>query len=369
MLEELSKLGGNLKIFQVFDYITFRAGGAAITAFFLVVLFGPKIIDLLKSLRAVAVCRYTGIMAEEYINHKKDETPSMGGVLLIGALTIATVLWAKMSDPVVIILLAGTLSLCALGFIDDYSKLAKKSNIAKKKGISSKFKLIWQLVTAVLVLILLRALPAESGIPIDDFYVPFFKNALWSSPYTILIDILVIVGASNAVNLSDGMDGLATGCEISSVGAYAVIAYLSGHVVFADYLLIPYIPSAGEVFVFAAAIIGACGGFLWYNCHPAAVFMGDTGSLALGGALGMLAVVVRHELLLILIGGVFVMEAGSVALQVPYFKLTHGKRIFLCTPIHHHFQHKKWAETQIVIRFWILAGIFAILGLATLKLR
>ena len=201
-----------------------------------------------------------------------------------------------------------------------------------------------------------------------NFYVPLYNAPLFTGLWVTAIAVLAIVGASNAVNLTDGKDGLSTGCMIFATIAYAVMAYLCGHRVFAEYLLIPFIPGAGEAVVFAAAVIGACIGFLWHNCHPASMFMGDTGSLALGGIIGLLAVLVRQEFLLFLVGGVFVMEIVSVMIQVPVFKLT-GKRVFLCTPIHHHFEKLGWTETQIVVRFWILAGIFALMALGTLKLR
>ena len=201
-----------------------------------------------------------------------------------------------------------------------------------------------------------------------NLYVPFINTPVMIGWWVMIIAVLAIVGASNAVNLTDGKDGLSTGCMIFATIAYAVIAYLCGHRIFADYLLIPFIPGAGEAVVFASAVIGACIGFLWHNCHPASMFMGDTGSLALGGIIGLLSVLVRQEFLLFLVGGVFVMEIASVMIQVPVFKLT-GKRVFLCTPIHHHFEKLGWTETQIVVRFWILSGIFALLALGTLKLR
>ncbi|MDD4817017.1 MAG: phospho-N-acetylmuramoyl-pentapeptide-transferase [Victivallaceae bacterium] len=364
LLSLFSDIDG-LGMLRVLDYISFRAAAAAVTAFLTVMLLGPYTVRQLKRFRATAACRYEGLMPEEMINREKDKTPSMGGVLIVGAIALSTVLWAKMTNPIAVVLLATLLSFSALGFVDDYAKVAKQ----KRDGISAKTKLLGQFLTVMIGLLFLYAMPEQYGVPLTSFYVPFMKEPWFSSNFVLLFDIVVVIGASNAVNLTDGKDGLSSGCVIFAVGAYAVIAYLSGHVVFAKYLFIPYIPSAGEALVFSAAIAGSCAGFLWYNCFPASMFMGDTGSLALGGALGMLAVIVRQELLLAIIGGVFVMEAGSVMLQVPYFKLTHGKRLFRCTPIHHHFEYKGWKETQIVIRFWILAGIFALIGLATLKLR
>lgn len=366
LLDNLSEINADaLGFFRIFGYITFRAGAAAATAFLLVAFFGPYTIRKLKNLNATAACRYEGIMEEKYIDRSKDKTPSMGGILIIIAITIACILWSDLSNPVASVLLAVTVSLALLGFTDDYIKIARQN----KDGISAKMKFSGQMLIATMGILFLYALPHDNAVPLQDLYVPFLKEPIFSSPWVLLLEILVVVGASNAVNITDGKDGLSSGCIIFSVGAYAIIAYLCGHKIFASYLFLPYIPSAGEALVFSSAIIGACGGFLWHNCNPAGMFMGDTGSLALGGALGMLAVIVRQELLLILIGGVFVMEIGSVMLQVPYFKLTHGKRIFLCTPIHHHFERKGWKENQIVVRFWILAAIFALLGLATMKLR
>ncbi|MEA4863042.1 MAG: phospho-N-acetylmuramoyl-pentapeptide-transferase [Victivallaceae bacterium] len=365
MLFLLSRLAGHFPPLRVFDYISFRAVAAAVTSFLLVMWLAPWTVRMLKRFRATAVCRYEGLMPEEMIDRNKDKTPSMGGLLIVGAITVSSILWARMNNPIAIVLVATLLSFSAVGFVDDYMKVAKR----KRDGISGRAKLLGQVLTVGMALLFLDAMPGNAGAPITDFYLPFIKDALFASQWILLFELLVVVGTSNAVNITDGKDGLASGCVIFAVSAFAVFAYLSGHKVFAEYLFLPKIPSAGEAMVFAAAVVGACGGFLWYNCFPASMFMGDTGSLALGGALGMLAVIVRQEFLLPIIGGVFLMEIGSVMLQVPYFKLTHGKRIFLMTPIHHHFEKKSWTETQIVVRFWILAAIFALLGLATLKLR
>ena len=250
-----------------------------------------------------------------------------------------------------------------LGFADDFAKVAYR----RRDGIPGKIKLLGQFLVAAAAVTWLYYIP-EFAPYMRNLYVPFVNTPVATGVWVSIVAAGAIMGASNAVNLTDGKDGLSTGCMIFATIAYAVMAYLCGHRVFAEYLLIPFIPGAGEAVVFAAAVIGACIGFLWYNCHPASMFMGDTGSLALGGIIGLLSVLVRQEFLLFLVGGVFVMEIVSVMIQVPVFKLT-GKRVFLCTPIHHHFEKLGWTETQIVVRFWILSGIFALLALGTLKLR
>ena len=366
LLKYLSELNSDiLGFFRIFDYITFRTAGATVTSFILVMWLAPFTVRKLKRFRATAANRYEGIFDEKYIDRAKDSTPSMGGILVIGAIVVTGALWARMDNPVAIVLIATLISFSLLGFMDDYAKVVHKN----RDGMSERSKLLTQILLASLAVLFLNALPESANVPIQDLYVPFKKTPLWSSPFVMVIEIAAIVGAANAVNFSDGKDGLCAGCVTISTAAYAVIAYLCGHMTFAGYLFLPSIPSAGEALVVAGATIGACAGFLWYNCFPASMFMGDTGSLPLGAMLGLLAVIVRQEILLIVIGFIFVMEAGSVILQRTYFKLTKGKRLFLCTPIHHHFERKDWTETQIVVRFWILSVIFAIIGLATLKLR
>ena len=362
-LADYQELFGPLRLF---DYVTFRAGGAAFTAMLLVLIFGPATIRRLKKFNTVAPTRLEGLVAGEFIDRTKDKTPSMGGILIIAAITVATMLWATISNPLVVIFLFTLIALGLVGFQDDYTKVFR----AKKMGMSGRVKLLLQFLIAVLAVILLDFALGKGNF-LRDFMVPFLKKPLVTElPLLVVLafSALVMVGASNAVNLTDGKDGLASGCMIFCSLTYAVFAYLCGHKIFAGHLNIPFIPGISEVAIFAAAISGACIGFLWYNCHPAAMFMGDTGSLPLGGTIGLIAVLVRQELVLVLVGGVFVMEALSVILQVISFKLT-KKRIFLCTPIHHHFEQKKWTETQIVVRFWILAGVCALLGLATLKIR
>jgi phospho-N-acetylmuramoyl-pentapeptide-transferase len=353
--------------FRVFQYVTLRAGAAAATAFLITILLAPFTIKMLKKLNTTAPSRHEGLIPDEYIDKNKDKTPSMGGILIIFSIVVATLLWSKLSNPYTYIFLFTTVSLGLVGFIDDYAKVVYK----KRDGISAKLKFLLQLAVAVASVLYLFVVP-QSGNYISQLMLPFCKDPVLSGFYGALVTfplgVIVVIGASNAVNLTDGKDGLAIGPVVFCALTYAAFAYLSGNMIFAKHLNIHYITGAGEVGIFAAAIIGAGIGFLWYNCYPASIFMGDTGSLALGGSIGLIAVLVRKEIVLLLVGGVFVMEALSVILQVGSFKLR-KKRIFLCAPIHHHFERKGWTETQIVVRFWILAGIFALIGLATLKLR
>lgn len=353
--------GYSTTAFRLIDYVTFRAAAAFMTAFLLCLFFGPMTVRMLKN--AIAPERLAGLVDQKFIDAAKSRTPSMGGILIVFSIVIATALWSNFSSPLPPVFLGTLLTFSTIGFIDDYIKVVKKN----RDGIRARTKFLLQLLFAA------GALWAFSVISPDTFHqftVPFMKGSLFAMPlwFAYAYGLLVVVGSSNAVNLTDGKDGLAVGCMIFSAAAYGIIAYMTGHSVFANYLNINYIPGAAEVTVLTAALIGACVGFLWYNCHPAAMFMGDTGSLALGGVIGLVAVLVKQELLLIVIGGVYVMEIGSVILQVASFKLT-GKRIFRCTPIHHHFEQGGWAETQIVTRFWILSGILSLIGLATLKLR
>ncbi|MBE6367739.1 MAG: phospho-N-acetylmuramoyl-pentapeptide-transferase [Lentisphaerae bacterium] len=348
---------------RLFDYVSFRAGGAGALAFLLVVLLGPYTVRKLKNFRAMAPSRYGKVeILQDLVNELKNKTPSMGGILIIFGIVISSLLWMK---PLELnwILTGSTLLLGMLGFADDFVKVAYRN----PNGIPGRVKLIGQFLVAAAAVMWLYYIP-EFAPYMRQLYLPFVNTPVATGVWISGFAILAIVGSSNAVNLTDGKDGLSTGCMIFATIAYAVIAYLSGHRIFAEYLLIPFIPGASEAVVFAAAVIGACIGFLWHNCHPASMFMGDTGSLALGGIIGLLSVLVRQEFLLFIVGGVFVMEILSVMIQVPYYRLT-KKRIFLCTPIHHHFEKLGWTETQIVVRFWILAGVFALLALGTLKLR
>ena len=363
MLYLLSGLSDSFGPLHLFNYVTFRAGGAWLTAFLLVLLLGNTTVRILKRFNVRAAERLEGLVPPEFIDQRKSRTPCMGGILLIGAIAVSTVLWA-VPGRLAAVLAGATVLFAATGFIDDYIKVTKQD----RGGLPGWWKLFFQfLISGAAVWLLSRNF--SSGSELRNFYVPFVKEPVikswwWCFPFAVL----VIVGASNAVNLTDGKDGLASGCTIFCALTYAVFVYLMGHYRFAKYLDIPYIKGVGEAGVFAAAVCGACIGFLWHNCHPASMFMGDTGSLPLGGAVGMLAVLARQELLLVIVGGVFVMEIVSVMIQVTSFKLT-GRRVFLCTPIHHHFERKGWTETQIVVRFWIIAGVLALAALATLKLR
>ena len=359
----LSRWSGEFGPLRLFNYVTFRAGGAWLCAFLLVLLLGGPTARLLRRFNVRAAERLEGLVPPEYIDKRKSGTPCMGGILLIGAIVLSTLLWA-VPGRLAAVLVGATALFGATGFVDDYIKVTRQD----RGGLPGWWKLLFQfLIAGAAMWLLSRSLSPHSEL--RNFYVPFIKEPVirswwWCFPFAVL----VIVGASNAVNLTDGKDGLASGCTIFCALTYAVFAYLMGHKVFSNYLSIPYIAGVEEAVVFAAALCGGCIGFLWHNCHPASMFMGDTGSLPLGGAVGMLAVMARQELLLVLVGGVFVMEIVSVMLQVVSMRLF-GRRMFLCTPIHHHFERKGWTETQIVVRFWILGGVLALAALATLKLR
>lgn len=352
---------------RLFEFVTFRAAGAAFTALVIAILLGPLTVRLLQKFDTAAPCRYKGVLPDEHIDKSKHKTPSMGGLLILFSITVSALLWANLSSPLLLVFIVTLLALGAIGFLDDYVKIKHLD----RDGVSGRFKLVFQFIIASSAVLFLFNSP-ETGHNMWQFMVPFFKDPILTGTIggvvAVLVGVFAVVGASNAVNLTDGKDGLAVGCSIFAALAYAAFAYLCGHSVFAEYLKIPFIAGASEVGVLACAIAGACIGFLWYNCHPASMFMGDTGSLALGGVIGLIAVLVKQELTLILVGGVFVIEAVSVIIQVISFK-TRGKRVFLCTPIHHHFEQKGWTETQIVVRFWIIAGICALSALATLKIR
>ncbi len=348
-------------LFNLFRYITFRSGAACLTALLLSFVFGPMLIRWLRKMqRHGQPIRTDG--PERHLIEKKG-TPTMGGVLILLALGISTLLWADLRNGYVWAVLFLTLGYGAVGFADDFLKLSRRNT----RGVSARGKLIWQvalgLIAAIWISWLTRA-PLGTGLT-----VPVFKEVLiplgWFFP---IFGMLVMLGASNAVNLTDGLDGLAIVPTIIAAGVFALIAYLVGNRVFADYLQLNAVPGAGELGVFCAALIGAGLGFLWFNAPPAAVFMGDTGSLALGGALGAVAVATKHEIVLCIVGGLFVLETVSVIVQVFWYKRT-GRRVFLMAPLHHHFEKKGWAEPTIVIRFWIISMILALAGLATLKIR
>jgi phospho-N-acetylmuramoyl-pentapeptide-transferase len=362
MLFDLARpLADKLILFNLFRYLTFRSGAACLTALVLSLVVGPALIRTLKKVqRNGQPIRPDG--PERHLIEKQG-TPTMGGVLILMALTVSTVLWADLRNGYVWAVLLLTLSYGALGFTDDYIKLAK----ASFRGLSGRGKLVAQAVLGIAVAYWMSTLtrgPLATGLTI-----PVFKEVLIPLGYGFpLFGMLVMLGSSNAVNLTDGLDGLAIVPTIIAAGVFALIAYLVGNRVFADYLQLNPVPGVGELGVFCAALIGAGLGFLWFNAPPAAVFMGDTGSLALGGALGAVAVAVKHEIVLLIVGGLFVVETASVIVQVFWYKRT-GRRVFLMAPLHHHFEKKGWSEPTIVIRFWIIAMILALAGLATLKIR
>ncbi len=376
MLYYLHLLSDWISPLRIFRYITFRALAGAATAFFISLAAGPWMI---RKLREFKIGQY--VRKDEapplYIFHgKKAGTPTMGGLLIITAVLLSALLWA-VPNGYVLLTLATMCYMGWVGFRDDYLKVTKKNT----KGLGARSKLLLQTAWVVLGVLLLWPSTRER---VRELMVPFFKEPVIRDMGILLTFIfltLVMVGSTNAVNLTDGLDGLAIGCSNSVAVAYLVMAYIAGHLKFAQYLQVPYIAGTGELAVFSGCLLGAGLGFLWFNCHPARVFMGDTGSLALGGAIAMVAILIKQEVALVLVGGVFVVEALSVLLQVAYFKLTGGQRIFKCAPLHHHFElvEKERAEkegrdvevveTMITTRFWILAIICALIGVATLKIR
>ncbi len=366
MMYYLHRLSETFGGFNVFLYVTFRAVAAAVTAFLISLLFGKWVIRTLTALKLgqpIRLASEVHRLAE--LHGGKQGTPTMGGVLLIGAVFFSSFLWARPDNRFVWLVQFTMVYLGALGFADDYLKVTKK----KSDGVSGRVKLFFQLILAAIITAVFLTSPLIE-VQARSLYLPFFKTAVITNMggFTFLFFALVIVGGSNAVNLTDGLDGLATGCTITVAFAYALLCYAAGNFRIADYLQVPFYPFTGELTVICSALIGAGLGFLWYNCHPAKVFMGDTGSLAIGGMIGVIAICCKQELLLIIVGGVFVIEAVSVILQVMSFKLT-GRRIFAMSPLHHHFELVGWKENTVIVRFWIMSAVFALLGLATLKLR
>jgi phospho-N-acetylmuramoyl-pentapeptide-transferase len=362
MLFNLARpLSEHFILFNLFRYLTFRSGAACITALIIALVAGPALIRWLRSVqRQGQPIRPDG--PERHLIEKKG-TPTMGGVLILAALTISTLLWADLRNGYVWAVLFLTLSYGVIGFIDDYIKLSK----ASFRGLSGRGKLIAQLVLGLITAYWITTL--TKGALGTGLTVPVFKEVLIPMGFAFpVFGMLVMMGSSNAVNLTDGLDGLAIVPTIIAAGVFALIAYLVGNRVFADYLQLNSVPGTGELCVFLSALVGAGLGFLWFNAPPAAVFMGDTGSLSLGGALGAVAVAVKHELVLAIVGGLFVVETVSVIIQVFWYKRT-GRRVFLMAPLHHHFEKKGWSEPTIVIRFWIIAMVLALIGLATLKIR
>jgi phospho-N-acetylmuramoyl-pentapeptide-transferase len=346
--------------FNVFKYITFRSAYATVTALLICFLLGNVVIRKLRSMQIGEEIREDGPQSHQ----KKKGTPTMGGVLVLAAIVIPTLLWADLSNRYVLLALLSTVWMGTIGFIDDYLKVVKKH----RKGMIGRFKLAGQVGFGLLLGIILLKTGGDDPL-LTRTAVPFLKSTIdWGFFYVPLV-VLVVTGASNAVNLTDGLDGLAIGLSSLAFAAYAVLAYLSGHAAFAQYLNIPHLPLAGELTVYCASVVGAGLGFLWFNAHPARVFMGDTGSLALGGALGTVAILVKREFLLVVLGGMFVAEAVSVMLQVTYFKRSGGKRLFRMAPLHHHFELLGWSETQVTVRFWIVGILLLLLGMSSLKLQ
>lgn len=360
MLYWLSDLSSEFAILNVFRYLTFRAAGAVVTALLVAFIFGPSIIRWLKAKQGYG----QPIRADGPKTHLvKQGTPTMGGVMMLLGIAVATVLWADLSNRYVWITLFVTLSYGFIGFMDDYMKVTKRS----AGGLKGKLKIVLEFAVALIAAYWISATSTPQLA--NHLAMPFFKEAIFNLGFLFLpVAMFVMVGAANAVNLTDGLDGLAIVPVMIAAGVFVIIAYLIGNTVFANYLQVHYVPGAGELAVFCGAIVGAGLGFLWFNAPPAMVFMGDTGSLAMGGALGSVAVVTKHEIVLAIVGGLFVLETVSVIVQVASFKLT-GKRVFKMAPLHHHYEEKGWAESTIVIRFWIIAFILAVIGLATLKLR
>jgi phospho-N-acetylmuramoyl-pentapeptide-transferase len=360
---------------NVFRYITVRTVYASLTAMFLAFVFGPWLIRKLRELQIGQFIREEGPQAHQ----KKAGTPTMGGVLIVLSTLVPTLLWADLTNGFVLLAIFSLLSFATIGFIDDYAKVSKQRNL----GLTSKKKFLLQILVSFIIGTGLLALATRSAYS-TELVVPFLKkvhpdlvvHSLLSSPHLwplafipfLIFVSIVIAGASNAVNLTDGLDGLAIGCTVIAAGGLTVLTYVSSNYRWATYLEIGYIPRVAELTIFCGALVGASLGFLWYNAHPAEVFMGDVGSLSLGGTLGVIAVVIKQEILLFFIGGIFVIEALSVILQVGSFKLR-GKRIFRMAPIHHHFELIGWSESKVIVRFWIIALIFALFALTTLKLR
>ncbi|MDF1678164.1 MAG: phospho-N-acetylmuramoyl-pentapeptide-transferase [Legionellaceae bacterium] len=345
---------------RVFQYLTFRSILAAMTAFIVVLVFGPAMIRWLKKMQIGQSVRDDG--PETHLS--KAGTPTMGGVLILIAVTVSCLLWGRLTQPNLWLALLVMLGFGLVGWVDDYKKLILKNS----KGLSAKQKLFWQSVIALIAAIYLYT---QAAFPIHtQLTVPFLKDYLLPLGFGFpILAYLMIVGMSNAVNLTDGLDGLATMPTVMVAGALGVFAYVSGNAIHAEYLSVPFVPHTGELSIFCAAIVGAGLGFLWYNTYPAQVFMGDVGSLSLGAALGIVAVIIRQELVLLIMGGLFVLETLSVMIQVGYFKLSGGKRVFRMAPLHHHFELKGWAEPKVIVRFWLITVVFVLCGLATLKLR
>jgi phospho-N-acetylmuramoyl-pentapeptide-transferase len=362
--------------FRVFQYITTRVALASLTSLFMSFLLGPWMIRKLREKSFGQLIREDGPKSHQ----KKAGTPTMGGLLVVTSIVVPTLLWVDLKNQYVWIALLGLLAFGAIGFIDDYAKITKQRNL----GLTFRQKLSWQILCAMMISFFLLVMHAHQNYS-TVINVPFFKQftpdllidswtkSFWTYPLAFvpfyIFIVIIMVGSSNSVNLTDGLDGLASGLMVIASGAMTVLTYLSSHATFSRYLDLVHLPNSQELTVFCATMVGASLGFLWFNCHPAEVFMGDTGSLALGGAMGIVAVLIKQEILLLFIGGVYVMEALSVILQVGSYKLRHGKRIFKMAPIHHHFEALGWSESKVIVRFWITGLVMALFALTTLKLR
>ncbi|HUI08438.1 MAG TPA: phospho-N-acetylmuramoyl-pentapeptide-transferase [Verrucomicrobiae bacterium] len=361
-LSQYTELFSPLRVFQ---YTTFRAVFAALTALLICIAAGPWLIRQLVGMKFQQPIRGEDDLRELARVHGQKACPTMGGILIIWAVVDSILLWARPTNQLVLICLTTLLWLGGVGFLDDWAKVQAR----KADGLRAKTKFLFQIGLGLLVGTLLVTDPVL-GPTARKLMVPFVKGPVIADMgwWALIVVVVVIVGASNAVNLTDGLDGLATGCTLTVALVYAVMCFVAGNYKLANYLQVPFVHSAGELTVVCAALIGASLGFLWFNCHPAQVFMGDTGSLAIGGLIGAIAVMIKQELVLIVVGGIFVLEAASVIVQVASFKLR-GKRVFAMAPLHHHFELRGWSETTVTTRFWVLSVIFALLGLATLKLR
>ncbi|MGC8767457.1 MAG: phospho-N-acetylmuramoyl-pentapeptide-transferase [Brevinematia bacterium] len=348
--------------FNLFKYITFRTFSAIITSFVLVLILMPPFIKYISKLQFKQVEREFG--PESHL--KKQGTPTMGGLLFISVAILSSILWARINNIYVILILIIMLGFGLIGFLDDYTKKIRKSH----RGLSIFQKYSLQLLFSIMFITPLLFIPSFKPY-FTKLFIPYTNNLVLNLPtwFMFLFYIIVITGASNGVNLTDGIDGLASGLAGIAFSVYGIFAYLAGNIVIANYLLIPYIDRVGEVAVIAGSIVGALGGFLWYNAHPAQIFMGDTGALSLGATLGAISIITKQELLLIVVGMIFVLETLSTALQIIYYGFTNGKRIFKMAPLHHHFELSGWNETQVLIRFWILGIVFALIALASLKIR
>lgn len=347
--------------FNIFRYITFRAVMAALTAFILSLIFGPPLINKLKALKVGEKINKADSLKLDDLHRHKQSTPTMGGILILGTVVVSTLLWADITNRCIWIVLFSTIWLGLTGFMDDYFKQIKK----KASGLTPTVKLTSQIILGLILGIILIMDTGHNA----KLEIPFLKGGNFDlDGLYVLFVILVITGSSNAVNLTDGLDGLAIGIMVMVGVAFSILCYVSGNINLSNYLLIPYIRGGGELTIFCASIVGAGLGFLWFNCYPASIFMGDVGSLALGGAIGTVALLIKKEMLLIIVGGIFVVEALSVILQVGSYKLT-KKRIFKIAPLHHHFQFLDWPENKVIVRFWIIAGLLALFTLVTLKIR